>query len=81
MRVDKTLTVEGFREYVAAVRSCGDHPIPNLTDEVLASVREVIECFIEVSERYEDTTGKVIVRLVDGTYGLFMEWSDSSGHG
>jgi len=81
MRVDKTLTVEGFREYVAAVRSCGDHPMPNLTDEVLASVREVIECFIEVSERYEDTTGKVIVRLVDGTYGLFMEWSDSSGHG
>ena len=81
MRVDKTLTVEGFREYVAAVRSCGDHPIPNLTDEVLASVREVIECFIEVSERYEDTTGKVIVRLVDGTYGLFIEWSDSSGHG
>ena len=81
MRVDKTLTVEGFREYVAAVRSCGDHPMPNLTDEVLASVREVIECFIEVSERYEDTTGKVIVRLVDGTYGLFIEWSDSSGHG
>ena len=80
MRVDKTLTVEGFREYVAAIRSC-DHPMPNLTDEVLASVREVIECFIEVSERYEDTTGKVIVRLVDGTYGLFMEWSDSSGHG
>jgi len=81
MRVNKTLTVEGFHEYVAAIRSCGDHPMPNLTDEVLASVREVVECYVEVAETYENTSGKVVVRLADGAYGVFMEWSDSSGHG
>ena len=72
---------DGFRQYVASVQSCGDHPLPALTPEVLDSVVAVVECYIEEAETYEDTCSKIIVRLANGTYGVFDEWSDSSGHG
>jgi hypothetical protein len=81
MKIKKELTPDGFREYVDAIRSCGDHPIANLTDSVLASVVEVLDCYIEEAEDYEDTKGRVVVRLSSGQYGVFSEWSDSSGHG
>lgn len=81
MIVKKEMTVEGFRDYVDSIRSCGAHPMPNLTAAVLASVEEIIDCYFEEAEDYEDTSGKVVVRLADGTFGVFMEWSDSSGHG
>jgi hypothetical protein len=81
VRVDKALDVSGFRNYVEAIRSCGDHPMPTLTDEVLESVVAVVQAYVEVRETYEDTCGFVIVRLRDGQYGVFHEWSDSSGHG
>lgn len=81
MEVKRELTVEGFRDYVEALRSCGDHPLPTLTDGDLAGVVEVVDCCIQCKEDYEDTAGYALVRLVDGRFGLLSEWSDSSGHG
>ena len=83
MKIDKgPMTVEGFAAYVESVQSCGDHPLPTL-DVVLQAdgVAEILDVYIEISESYDDTQGFVLTRLKDGTYGLFSEWSDSSGHG
>ena len=79
--VQKSMTVEEFREYVDSIRSCGDHPIPTLTDDVLASVTEVVECYYVYGVDYADSNGEMLVRLADGRWGVFFEWSDSSGHG
>lgn len=81
MRIEKVITPDEFRAYVDSIQSCGDHPLPGLTPEVLASAVEVIDSHIEVSEDYEDTESWITVRLVDGAFGVFSEWADSSGHG
>ena len=81
MKITKQITVPGFLDYVAVIQECGDHPLPALTDEVLASVVSIVDCYIEEAETYEDTTSRIIVELRDGSFGVFSEWSDSSGHG
>lgn len=81
MKVYRDLSLEQFREHVASVRECGDHPMPTLTDAIMDAVVEVVEGFIEEAETFEDTSSSIIVRLQDGRFGLFHEWSDSSGHG
>ena len=81
MKIVKEITVPGFKDYVESVRSCGEHPLVTLTPEVMDSVTDVIEAYIEEAETYEDTQSFILVSLADGSYGLFFEWSDSSGHG
>jgi len=71
-----------LKEYVHAIQRCGDHPLPGLTDsDVLDKVVEILDCYIESAETYEDTSSKIIFLLDDGRVGVFEEWSDSSGHG
>ena len=81
MKIQKELTADGFRDYVDAIQSCGDHPLPELTSEVLASVSAVLDCYIENRETWEDTQSRILVQLDGGEVGLFSEWADSSGHG
>lgn len=81
MRVEKQMTVEGFKAYVGSLRECGDHSLPTLTDEDLAGVVGVVDCYVQCKEDYEDTQGYALVKLADGRFGLLSEWSDSSGHG
>ena len=69
-----------FPEYAKAYRD-SDHWLPTMTDEVLASVVEVVDAYIEERETWEDLHSAILVRLADGRYGVFTEWSDSSGHG
>ena len=80
MKVNRAITVEEFREYARSMKD-SDHPLVTLTEEVLSNVVEVIECYIEEAETYEDTRGIVLVRLTEEEYGVFQENSDSSGHG
>lgn len=80
MKIVKQMAVAAFPEYVKTFRDA-DHWLPEMTDDVLASVVEVIEAYIEQAETYEDTESAILVRLADGRFGVFSEWSDSSGHG
>jgi len=80
MKVRKEISVPDFREYAKAFRD-SDHWLPEMTDEVLESVTHVVDAYIEEAQTYEDTESKIIVLLSDGRFGVFMEWSDTSGHG
>ena len=79
-REKKELSVEEFREYARTMKD-NDHPLPELTEEVLAHVVRIESCYTENNLYYADSWGRVIVELSDGRGGLFSEWSDSSGHG
>jgi len=80
MRVSKELALAEFPEYAKAFRD-SDHWLPEMTDEVLASAVEVVDAYIEERETWEDTESAILVRLSDGRFGVFREWSDSTGHG
>ena len=80
MRINKEIGLSEFAPYAASFRDA-DHWLPEMTDEVLASVVEVVQAYIEEAQPYEDTQSAILVRLGDGHYGIFQEWSDSSGHG
>lgn len=82
VRVKKDpLSVEGFLEYVDAIQECGDHPLASFTPEVRSSIDRVVDAYIEEAETYENTKSFILVQMHDGSYGVFNEWSDSSGHG
>lgn len=74
------MTPDEFRDYVAATQTCGDHPLPQLTPEVLASVVRVADVFLDEGAFWEHT-GYILVELAHGQAGVFSEWSDTSGHG
>lgn len=80
MKILRILSIEEFPDYVKAFRD-SDHWLPTMTDEVLAATVEVVDAYIEERETWEDTESAILVRLSDGRYGIFREWSDSTGHG
>jgi hypothetical protein len=80
MRIRKEIAVADFPEYAKVFRD-SDHWLPEMTDEVLASAVEVLDAYIEEADSYEDTESAILVKLADGRYGVFSEWSDSTGHG
>ena len=81
MIIKKEIDVQGFKDYVEAIQSCGYHPLVNLTKAVMDSVTQVLDCHIEEAETYEEIESRIIVQLDDGTVGIFSEWADTSGHG
>ena len=77
MKITRTIALKDFAPYARSFRD-EDHWLPAMTDEVLAQVVRVVDTYIEQRETYEDTCSAILVEL---PYGVFSEWSDSSGHG
>ena len=80
MRTFKTMAAKDFVLYAQAFKDA-DHWLPEMTDEVLASVVEVVEAWIDDEVEWAETDSRITVRLDDGRYGVFTEWSDETGHG
>jgi len=70
-------TLADFKDHYAMLESCclraEAPPLVNASTKLIAFVRSV------AGEVQPD--GAAVTRLSDGTYAVFQEWEDYSGHG
>lgn len=80
------MTIEELREQMNEAESCGggiNSPTCGSKGWAFGTddVESVLHGVYESSEGYEEGDTVAVVKLKDGRFGTFFEWSDASGHG